>query len=147
MNLLKGIGLILIFLLGVLIQPILWFLSLFVSKDKSLYYHNLRNFTHHKCSCDSHWHNSFSSQIDFEKLDSKLLQLYTPLGHTEWYNPKPKVKFLFYSYGGEDPEGGFIYECKTCTKLWELSDPENAYRGYFKGIDLDKDGVNKYLKK
>lgn len=146
MNLIKCIGLILIFILGILITPILWVISLFVPKDKTTYYHNLRNFIHHDCACDSNWHDSFISHVDFEKIDKIIFNQFKPLEHTKWYSPIPKVKFLFYEYGAENPEGGFIYECKACNQLWELSYPENAYRGYFKGIDLNKEEIKKYLK-
>lgn len=112
----------------------------------TVYYHNVRCFSHHNCNCDFSWYDSFHSQVDFEKFDRTILNLFKPLGHTEWYSPKPKIKFLFYEYGAENPEGGFIYECKTCNQLWELSVPENAHRGYFKGIDLNKEEIEKYLK-
>ena len=146
MNILKGIGLILIFLFGVLIQPILWLIAFFIPKDESVYYHSVRRFVHHECGCDSNWHDSFFSQADFEELDRKILNQFNPVGHTEWYSPKPKVKFMFYEYGAENAEAGFIYECKSCNRLAELSVPENAYRGCFKGINLDKDEIKKYLK-
>ena len=146
MNLLKGIALILIFIFRILIQPFFWVVLLFIPKDKTVYYHNVRCFSHHNCHCDSSWQESFFSQVDFENFNKKILSLFNPLGHTVWYTPKPKVKFLFYEYGAENAEGGFIYECKTCNLLWELSDPDNAYRGYFKGIDLNKEEIEKYLK-
>jgi hypothetical protein len=146
MDLIKGIGLILIFIFGIIIQPIFWFVSLFIPKDKIVFYHNVRHFVHHNCDCDDCWHHSFLSQDEFEKIDKTILNLFNPLGHTEWYSPKPKVKFLFYEYGAENPEGGFIYECKNCNQLWELSVPDNAYRGYFKGIDLNKEEIEKYIK-
>lgn len=145
MNLIKGIGLILIFIFGIIIQPVLWFISLFKSKDNTVYYHNVRSFVHHNCNCDSHWYDSFISQIDFDRLDKTTLDLFYPLGATQQYSPKPKVSFLFYEYGAESSEGGFIYKCKTCNKLWELSYPENAYRGYFKGISLNEEEIKKHL--
>lgn len=146
MNILKGITLVLIFIFGILIQPFLWLISNFVPKDKSIYYHNLRKFEHSKCNCNSLWYNSFVSQNEFEKLYSGILNQFNPIGHTAWYSPIPTVKFLFYEYGAQNAEGGFIYECKACNHLWELSYPENAYRGYFKGIDLNKEMIKRYIK-
>ena len=146
MNILKIFILILIVLFGILIQPLLWLIALFVPDDKSIYYHTLRSFTLHNCKCDSNWHNSFLSQMDFEELDKKNLTQFKPIGHTLRYSPKPKARILIYEYGAQKSEGGFIYECISCNKLWELSHPENAYRGYFKGINLDLESIKRYLK-
>jgi hypothetical protein len=71
---------------------------------------------------------------------------FTLIGTTAYYKPKPKVNFLFYEYGAQEWEGGFIYKCNSDGKLWELSVPENAYRGYFKGINLSEEEIKEYLK-
>ncbi|WP_422348517.1 hypothetical protein [Flagellimonas sp.] len=146
MNLIKTIGIILIFILGLLIQPILWFVSLFVPDDKTSYYHNTRSFVRHNSICDKYWHDLFHSEMEFQEFETKMTSEFVPIGATSHYEPKPKVKFLFYQYGAQEWEGGFIYKCKSDGKLWELSVPENAYRGYFKGIDLNEKEIEEYLK-
>jgi len=117
-----------------------------VSKDKTQYYHHKRHFSHHKCSCDSYWQDAFLSEVDFKLSEDYLLDKFNYIGETVWYDPKPKVTFLGFEYGAENVEGGYIYTCKTCAKLWELSPPENAYRGYFKGVNLREEEMKKYLK-
>ncbi|MGM1057534.1 MAG: hypothetical protein ACQEWG_16730 [Bacteroidota bacterium] len=142
----KTIGLFIVFLFELILRPFLWFASLFASDEKTTYYHNVRDFVHHKCICDNYWYDSFKSERVFEEFESKMINDFIPVGATAYYEPKPKVTFLFLQYGAQDWEGGFIYKCKTCKNLWELSDPDNAYRGYFKGINLDLEEIKEYLK-
>lgn len=145
MSAINGLVLILIFIFGILVQPILWFISLFVAKDKTIYYHHVRRFVHHECDCDSTWYESFSSEVEFQKLEKFLLSLFQPIGQIKMYSPKPKVTFWYYEYGAESPEGGFIYSCKNCNQLWEMVVPDNANRGYFKGITLNQEEIGNYL--
>lgn len=145
-NILKSILLIIIFLIGIVINPLLWFISIFKASDKTKYYHTIRKFVHKKNNCDKHWKSSFPSQSDFIEFENKLDKEFKLISQTISYSPKPKVKFLIYEYGAENWEGGYIYECIKCKSLWELSHPENAYRGYFKSINLNKNEIEKYLK-
>mgnify|MGYP000209278416 CR=1 FL=1 len=142
---LKSILLIIILLFGIIINPFLWFISLFISNDTSEYYHTVRKFIKINKKCSEYWHNSFASEYDFIQFEKKIIHKFKPISHTISYSPKPKVQFLFYEYGAESWEGGFIYECIECKSLWELSHPENSYRGYFKSINLNKDSIVKYL--
>lgn len=146
MNLIKIFGLVLIIILGFIIQPILWFVSLFVSEDKTSYYHHIRSFIRHKSPCDEYWHDLFNSEVEFSEFETNMNTNFTLIGTTAYYKPKPKVNFLFYEYGAQEWEGGFIYKCNSDGKLWELSVPENAYRGYFKGINLSEEEIKEYLK-
>ncbi|MBA6157198.1 hypothetical protein H3Z83_11805 [Tenacibaculum sp. S7007] len=144
-DILKSILLILIFLIGIIVSPFLWFISLFIGNDKTEYYHTIRKFIRREDNCNEHWNESFHSESDFIKFEKILEKKFTPIAQTISYSPK--VKFLIYEYGAENWEGGLIYECANCKSLWELSHPENAYRGYFKSINLNKNEIEKYLKK
>lgn len=147
MGLFKGIALFLTFILGIIVQPILWLVSRFVPEDKTLYYHNKRKFTFKSCSCDDLWHASFESEVEYQQFDKELLKSFMAIGHTKHYVPKSQVKFLFYEFGAQDAEGGFIFECKTCRALWELSIPDHANRGYFKAINMGLPEMEEYLDK
>ena len=136
-----------IFLIGIIINPFLWFISLFKGNDKTEYYHTIRKFVRGKNKCNEHWSVSFPSKSNFIQFEKILEQKFTPIAQTISYSPKPKVKFLIYEFGAENWQGGFIYECIDCKTLWELSHPENADRGYFKSINLNKNEIDKYLKK
>lgn len=48
----------------------------------------------------------------------------------EW--TKPKFQIFGISIGGSKKRGYSLYECNKCKKKWMLSEPENAWRGYFK---------------
>lgn len=146
-DILDLILLIIIFLVGIIVNPFLWFISLFIADDKTEYYHTIRKFVRGKNNCNEYWHDSFPSESDFKKFEKILEEKFKPIAHTISYSPKPKIKFLIYAYGAENWEGGYIYECIDCKTLWELSWPENAYRGYFKSINLNKSNIEEYLKK
>lgn len=146
-NILKLILLYIIILFGIIVKPFLWFISLFIANDKTEYYHTIRKFIHTKNNCKKYWKESFPSESDFIEFEKKLNTEFTPIAPTISYTPKPKVKFLIYEYGAETSEGGYIYECNACKTLWELSEPDNAYRGYFKSINLHKTEIDNYLKK
>ena len=145
MAILKGIFLFLFIILGLILQPIFWLIALFIPNDKTIYYHTIRKFKDHNINGNLK-HTSFISQEDFEKLESKLLSTHETIGIIRPYETKPKIKFLGFIYGAQTPEGGEILKCKTSGNLWELSVPDNAYRGYFMGINLSEDEIKEYLK-
>lgn len=146
MDLIKTIVIVLIFILGLLIQPILWFVSLFVADDKTRYYHNTRSFIRHNSLCDKYWKDLFHSEAEYRDFETKMTAEFILIGAISHYEPEPKVKFLFYEYGAQKWEGGFIYKCKSNGKLWELSVPDYAYRGYFKEINLNEKEIKEFLK-
>src|SRR5690606_2529421 len=146
-NILQSILLIIIFLVGIIVNPFLWVISQFIGNDKTEYYNTIRKFVRGKNNCAEFWKKSFPSESDFTKFEKILEKKFTPIAQTISYSPKPKVKFLIYEFGAQEWEGGYIYECIDCNTLWELSWPENADRGYFKSINLNKNNIEEYLKK
>lgn len=148
MRALLNIVLIFIFFFtAVLINPFLWFISLFKKEDESIYYHTTRRFIPFENDCEKFWRTSFDSASEFAQFEKWIAKNFRPVGPTKHYQPKPKVRFLFYEYGAQNWEGGYIYECNQCNTLWELSEPDHAWRGYFKSINLNKEEIVSYLGK
>ena len=143
---LKGIGFILIVIFGLLINPILYLIGLFIPEDKTSYYHRVRKFIFlsNNC-CSGYYEDSFTSEGDFKDFDKEYFKKFSPHGNVNPYSTKPKVKFLFYEYGSETKLGGSVSNCKTCGQLWELSEPDLYWRGYFKPIDIEPVELKKYL--
>lgn len=137
---------VILFVMGIFIKPILWLISRFIPEDTTLYYHNCRQFKQPNCTCKTHGYNKFTSQAEYNDFKEQELVNFEFLGEIKPYNTKPKVQFLGFAYGAQHPEFGWIFSCKTCHTLWELSHPENAYRGYFKGIQLNKVDIQTFIK-
>jgi hypothetical protein len=84
--------------------------------------------------CFSHEIYAFESQSEFEMLiniitNNKELLL---TGSNPGGLGKPKFEIFGIGFGGTVDYGFDIYICKVCNTHWKLSEPDNAWRGYFK---------------
>jgi hypothetical protein len=57
------------------------------------------------------------------------------VGFKRFFIPE-KWRFLCFSGGGRYFPGADLFACRSCHHLWELSEPGNAWRGYFQPIEL-----------
>ena len=149
MGFLKIIALFLILLLGLIVQPILWFIAQFKKKDDFPYYHRLRIFDSPNECCRSYLYDSFASEKIHQEFEDKKIGQFIGVGFLKEYDIRPSVQLLGFSYHkeNESPATGIILQCKTCDRLWEYNWPENAYRGYFRPINFSLQEIEPFLKR
>tara|TARA_B100001093_G_C26292793_1_gene785989 strand:+ start:226 stop:510 length:285 start_codon:yes stop_codon:yes gene_type:complete len=89
---------------------------------------------------------SFPSQSSFDRLDHDLMSQFNFIGSILPHSSKPDIEILSFRFGSKSFTGADLYNCKSCNIDWELSSPDNAWRGYFLPIEL-KGNYETYLQR
>ncbi len=135
---------VLYILLLLLVVPFFWSIYVmlkalgFVDPQPDTTFSAYRTFLPHTagcCDCAPFYHTQFWSEQTFERFYQKSRSHFVPYAVVPGESGSPDWEAFGIGFGGSDGyTGGEIQQCRTCECLWELSWPENAWRGYFKPI-------------
>ena len=98
-----------------------------------------------KCTdCKPFVRSSFKTYHDWDKFEVDFKAVFNSPRRLNRLYCEPDYKFLGIEFGTHSINGSIIYECKSCKTKWELSYPENTWRGYFIPLEWN-DKCEKYV--
>tara|TARA_B100001093_G_C26183985_1_gene741015 strand:+ start:20 stop:391 length:372 start_codon:yes stop_codon:yes gene_type:complete len=109
-------------ILGFILTPIFHVLKaigLIKSKNESIYtdFRSIKE-RGHCSSCSSMRAKAFSSQLNFDRLQQKLLSNFNFIGSIESHSSKPEIEIMYFKFGSKSFTGADLYKCKACNLEW-----------------------------